>query len=285
MIPFVSGGISAEPVAIFNSQTSRPTTRSPGHGSRTPRRLHLMGGPLTVFDEGENGTGYVGDALIDDTEPGQTRLISYALDLAIDAHAEDGAGSGTVVAMTITQGRPAHHPSGGRVPQSTHSRTTVRRLRRLWSSIPIGVTIGNCWNLQRPRKRRRAVLRFDVPVAAKASHSSSRCKRGQHPDLRDLRTAGHRPGHAAGVHPQRRGQRVGQGVFAGSRSPVAKRSPRPRQSSPNLNARIDAISQGQTRIRDNMKALDHSSALYKSLRHRVELDAQETNLESLQAQK
>ena len=46
---------------------------------------------------------------------------------------------------------------------------------------------------------------------------------------------------------------------------------------------IQAISDGQVRIRDNMKALDHTSALYK--RYVSELDAQETKLESLQAQR
>ena len=53
--------------------------------------LHLMGGPLTVFEtQGEGGSGYVGDALMDDTEPGQTRLLTYAIDLAVDAELARG---------------------------------------------------------------------------------------------------------------------------------------------------------------------------------------------------
>ena len=103
MIPFVSGGIQAEPVAIYNPEVQADHPLS-GARLKNTTGLHLMGGPLTVFDEGGNGNGYVGDALMDDTEPGQSRLISYALDLAIDAHAEPGEGSGALVAMTIAQG-------------------------------------------------------------------------------------------------------------------------------------------------------------------------------------
>jgi septation ring formation regulator EzrA len=50
----------------------------------------------------------------------------------------------------------------------------------------------------------------------------------------------------------------------------------------NRNNQINAISTGQQRIRDNMKALDHTSALYK--RYVSELDSQETKLDTLRTE-
>ncbi len=42
-----------------------------------PDKKHLLQGPVTVFDEGR----YAGDARLDDVPPGQTRLLSYGIDL------------------------------------------------------------------------------------------------------------------------------------------------------------------------------------------------------------
>ena len=86
MIPFVAAPVEAERVSVYNSrvQADHPLT---GVRLKNTTDLHLMGGPLTVFDTQEDGgaAGYVGDALMDDTEAGQTRLLTYAIDLAVDA--------------------------------------------------------------------------------------------------------------------------------------------------------------------------------------------------------
>jgi hypothetical protein len=85
MIPFIGSEIEAEPVSIYNYfvQADHPLT---GARIKNTTGMHLMGGPVTVFDDSaSNGNGYVGDALIDDTEADQTKLISFAVDLAVDA--------------------------------------------------------------------------------------------------------------------------------------------------------------------------------------------------------
>ena len=280
MIPFVSGGISAEPVAIYNPQVQADHPLSGARLTNTTG-LHLMGGPLTVFDEGagDSGTGYVGDALMDDTEPGQTRLISYALDLAVDAHAEPGKGSGTVIAVTIAQG--VLHVT------RREEESTVYTLKN--NGVKAETVViehpyrGDDWKLLEPAKaveKTANVLRFDVPVAAKVSQKFT--VKEEHPDYetyalldtdQDTLLAYIRNGEASAE------------VKASLQEVIARRRAvaETQAKLSSLNARIDAISEGQTRIRDNMKTLDHTSALYK--RYVGELDAQETNLESLQAQK
>ena len=141
--------------------------------------LHLMGGPLTVFDEGGTATGYVGDALMDDTEPGQTRLISYALDLAVDAHAEPGAGSGTMIAMTIAQG--VLHVT--RQEEESRVYTLKNNGVKAETVVIEHPYRGDDWKLLEPAKateKTASLLRFDVPVSAKASVQFK--VREQHPD-------------------------------------------------------------------------------------------------------
>lgn len=76
LLPIVGAEVSGEKVSIYDE---RVHGKHPLNGLRLKNTtaLHLMQGPITVFDEGT----YAGDALIDDLEPGGERLLSYALDL------------------------------------------------------------------------------------------------------------------------------------------------------------------------------------------------------------
>src|SRR5262249_12620605 len=46
--------------------------------------LHLMQGPVTVFE----GSTYAGDARFPDLQPGEERLVSYAIDLCTEGEAQ-----------------------------------------------------------------------------------------------------------------------------------------------------------------------------------------------------
>ena len=76
MLPIVSADVAVEKVSIYNAGVQ---ARHPLYGLRFTNQtgLHLMQGPMTVFDGGV----YAGDAKIEDVPPGSQRLISYGLDL------------------------------------------------------------------------------------------------------------------------------------------------------------------------------------------------------------
>src|SRR5262249_7257016 len=76
MLPIVNAAVEGTKVSIYNQ---RVHAKHPLHGVRlrNATALHLLQGPITVFDGGV----YAGDARIEDLPPGQERLISYALDL------------------------------------------------------------------------------------------------------------------------------------------------------------------------------------------------------------
>ncbi len=79
MLPIVNESVEGEKLSIYNEQVQ---TKHPLNGLRLKNttQLHLMQGPITVFDD----NAYAGDARIEDMQPGGERLISYALDLAVE---------------------------------------------------------------------------------------------------------------------------------------------------------------------------------------------------------
>lgn len=76
MLPIVDGACELARVSIYNPAVQ---AKHPLHGVRLKNTtgVHLMQGPITVVDDGN----YAGDAQIEDLAAGDSRLISYALDL------------------------------------------------------------------------------------------------------------------------------------------------------------------------------------------------------------
>ena len=84
MIPILNDPVRVDKLSIYNEST---LAKHPLNGVRlhnnTPDKKHLLQGPVTVFD----GGGYAGDARLDDVPPGETRLLSYGVDLQTEAKA------------------------------------------------------------------------------------------------------------------------------------------------------------------------------------------------------
>ena len=76
MLPIVNDSVEGEKVSIYNPAVH---VKHPLNGLRLKNStdLHLMQGPITVFDDG----AYAGDAQIQDLPPKSERLVSYAMDL------------------------------------------------------------------------------------------------------------------------------------------------------------------------------------------------------------
>src|SRR5262249_30551853 len=83
MLPIVNESVKGEKLSIYNQSVQ---VKHPLNGLRLSNStaLHLMQGPITVFD----GATYAGDAKIEDLPPGAERLISYALDLKTEVAPE-----------------------------------------------------------------------------------------------------------------------------------------------------------------------------------------------------
>ena len=78
MLPIVTDHVEAEKLSIYNLREDDDHPRS-GVELTNTTDLNLLAGPVTVLDGGM----YAGDALIDHMNPGDTRLLSYAVDLSV----------------------------------------------------------------------------------------------------------------------------------------------------------------------------------------------------------
>jgi hypothetical protein len=79
MLPIINDPVEGKKVSIYNQGVNAVHPLN-GVELKNTSKLHLMQGPVTVFDGGV----YAGDARIPDLSPGSDRLLSYALDLDVE---------------------------------------------------------------------------------------------------------------------------------------------------------------------------------------------------------
>jgi hypothetical protein len=99
MLPIVSGSVEGRRVSIYNQGVQ---AKHPLYGLKLVNStgFDLMGGPLTVFEEGS----YAGDALIDTLGAGAERLISFAVDLGTEVAVSARSAPETLLAVRIVRG-------------------------------------------------------------------------------------------------------------------------------------------------------------------------------------
>jgi hypothetical protein len=84
MVPIVGTEIAGERVSIFDVDADTKHALN-GFRLKNTSGLHLSGGPITVFQN----DAYAGDAQISNLQPGEERLLSYAVDLELVADREE----------------------------------------------------------------------------------------------------------------------------------------------------------------------------------------------------
>jgi hypothetical protein len=99
LLPILNSRVEATRVSIYNEKV-QPAYPLRGLRLKNTTGLHLMQGPLAVFDEGS----YAGDALILDVQPREERLLSYAVDQGVEVKAEAKQGPEKLVALKISKG-------------------------------------------------------------------------------------------------------------------------------------------------------------------------------------
>ncbi len=99
MLPIVNGSVEGTKVSIYNQSVH---AKHPLNGLKLKNttKLHLMQGPVTVFD----GGAYAGDAKIEALQPDTERLISYALDLDTEVAPESKGHPEQLTTVKIVRG-------------------------------------------------------------------------------------------------------------------------------------------------------------------------------------
>jgi hypothetical protein len=158
LLPIVGAEVAGEKVSIYDQ---RVHAKHPLNGLRLKNTtaLHLMQGPITVFDEGT----YAGDALIDDLEPGGERLLSYALDL--DTEVEPVAKSMPAQLVSVRLFKGTLIATNRLLRERTYNvRNRGTKARRVLVEHPFEAD----WKLLRPEaaERTRDAYRFAADVNA-----------------------------------------------------------------------------------------------------------------------
>lgn len=159
MLPIVNEVIAGEKIGIYNAATeaTHPLT---AFRLKNSTKLHLMQGPISVFDSGE----YAGDAQIADVAPGAERLVSYALDLDTEVTATPGPSVKTVVSVSVFE--------GVLTTVEKHVRSTQYQLKNSGDAaktVLVEQPLDRAWRLTSPHaasEQTRSLYRFAVKVPA-----------------------------------------------------------------------------------------------------------------------
>ncbi len=155
MLPIVNESVKGEKVSVYNEQTQ---AKHPLNGLRLKNStdLHLMQGPITVFDD----NAYAGDAQIQDLPPGSERLISYALDLDTEVAPAIKQQPAALVSVRISKGTLQ--------TSYKHTRTktyTIKNSGKKTKNVLVEYPIEQPWTLVEPKEpaeKTRAQYRFAV---------------------------------------------------------------------------------------------------------------------------
>ena len=155
MLPIVNESIKGTKVSIYNPDVHN---KHPLNGLRLVNTsgLHLMQGPVTVFDSNT----YAGDAKLPDLPPGTERLVTYAMDLDTEVAVAMQNKPTELVSVKLVRGTLYASRKYSR------SRTyTVKNSGRREKHVLIEYPIDHSWKLvqpEKPEETTRDMYRFGV---------------------------------------------------------------------------------------------------------------------------
>ncbi len=271
MIPVVAQDIGADKVSLYNADTD-PRFPLNAVRLRNNTALHLKGGPVTLFDGGT----YAGDAVMEDVPPGDTRLISYAVDLSVIGERQDLGTNETRTTLAIHEGT---------LTVTVRSRTKTRYVFKSRAQADKTILVEHSFDagavLVMPAtsaERTPTVYRFAVLVPAGKTATLDVIT--EKPELSTVALLDGDINEFASYADQ-------QDIPAATRAALADIAKQRRHiqnlsdQSTSDEAQVSQISAQQDRIRKNMAALDRTSSLYK--RYVGELETQETQIANLRA--
>ena len=272
MIPIVNQGIEGEKVSVYNANVHAQFPLN-GLKLKNTTGLHLMGGPVTVFDGGV----YAGDALVKDIPPGDERLLTYAMDLAIEVEAKMEGRPQEIVALKISRG-VLIITTKQRMDMTYTASSVAKEPRALIIEHPLKPE----WNLiepAEPEERTQQVYRFRVALEAGATQKLSVVEEQPGTEQVALTDA-----DLEAIAVYLRAPRISEELQAALQQIVALKTALAdlSQQRADKEARLVEITKEQDRIRQNMGQLERASELYK--RYAEKLNTQETEYEQIQGE-
>ena len=271
MLPIVNEKVAGEKLAIFNPETDSRHPLSAFYLENSTK-LHLMQGPITMFDGGE----YAGDGQIADIEPGAKRLVSYALDLSIEVATESNEPTQRLVMIKIVEGM-LHRRDVAERKTTYRIKNSDEKATKILIEQPFDAD----WKLispKEPTEKTRSLYRFAVAIDGGAAKDVSVVEQREDESrfaldsLPDDRIEFYFKEDVASDKLKQSLAKLRE-----LRSHVATAA---KKTADQLQE-LGEISKEQDRIRANMSSLDKSSDLYK--RYLQTLGGQEDKIDTLRA--
>ena len=275
MLPIINDSIEGSKVSIYNASTH---AKHPLNGIRAKNTsdLHLMQGPVTVFDGGV----YAGDARWPDLPPGAERLLSYALDLDVEVAPTSDAKPQQLTSARIEKG----------VMTATYKQTrkqsyTVKNSGDAAKTVLIEYPIEQRWKLvspKEPTEKTRDIYRFAVdaepgkPAELKIEEEQTVRQQVALQDPFADNNAG-----AASLQIFLASDKISEPVKEALREVIKRNTELAKllQRKTQFEQEIAVIGQEQDRIRPNMQTIDRNTDLYN--RYVKKFSDQEDRIEKL----
>ena len=269
LLPIIGQTLQGQKVSLYNQRVNA-THPLNGYRLNNTSALHLMQGPITLFDSGT----YAGDARIEDLPPGQNRLISYALDLKTEVEPTLEGGTQELVTVSLKKGTML--VSRRLVEDRTY---LVKNRDAKAKTVLIEQPYRADWKLTEPKEateRTRDMYRFSVAVDPGKS-TTLRVKE----TLPIQETILLMDSGIDQILYYQQAKEVSLKVKEALQRVVQLRSKLDdtRAQRIRLDHRTAEITAEHSRIRENMQRLQQNSDLYN--RYVKKLDQQETELEKL----
>jgi len=161
LLPIVGKEVEGTRVSIYNPSV-QPKHPLLGLRFKNTSGVHLSQGPITVFE----GSTYAGDTRVLDVQPGEERLVSYAIDLGTEVDPQNGPGTSRITNVKAVKGivttttkvreekkyRIANRSQTDRTLVIEHPNRTNQQFKLVETAAPVEDTAG--------------VYRFQVAVKA-----------------------------------------------------------------------------------------------------------------------
>jgi len=276
MLPIVTQNVEGRRFSIYNQ---RVQAKHPLHGLKLKNTtgFDLMGGPLTVFEQGS----YAGDARIDTLPAGAERLISFAIDLDTEVAVSSRSVPETLLSVRIVRGTLI-----STISQRAESTYRLKNSDDRSRSVLIEHPLNPNWDLVVPARAEettRSAYRFLVEVPGGASEELLVAQERQIDrtvilaNINDSQITY----FLSARNVDRRVKQALEGL-AGRKSALAQTVSLRQEEE----RKVNTIHREQGRIRENMARLEKDSDLYKryvSLLNEQEdlLEQALTNIEDL----
>jgi hypothetical protein len=271
LLPIVNKDVEGTRVSIYN-EAVQPAFPLLGLKFKNTSGLHLMQGPLTVFE----GSNYAGDARVPDLQPGEERLLSYAVDLGTEVNPVPSSDNGRVTQVKVVKGL-LHSTTKVRESKAYALKNRSGQERTVLIEHPVRHDF-KLVDGAKPAETARDVYRFQVQVPAGKAVTETVTEERQFGTTVQLTTSNddqvcwfiNQPVASAKVKDGLRRALELRGELAKTRREIAEQQ-----------RQLTTITDDQARLRANLKEMPSTAQAYK--RYLEKFDQQETQIERYQA--